>query len=1258
MESVQQQWLPSPNLFSTGEHAIEALVVKDDELCKKLQATEAAHRWTRFTDLQERLVDTTLQQVKKRLASVVPPQACQVPLDYRTPDCPQRLALAGAEAVLELLLHTHRTGTCTPAGVTATDSNCRMRMPRIMNYLTSIEQNLSGAVHLKRYGRTLVAHITSLLLALPCNHTFAFAADLSRFMRTRELWDQQHAHLPPDSPLRARRPQLPSLEEQAADVADYALKYATKAEPMQGGAAATSTAPHSAPLPPTDIITPLDLFTGLRELPLASIVSTTAESPTTLEPLTAAATVQPSASSPHISRTKARGKYNLAHAINIQTAHSTYFSPDAALLLLLNNVAVESHTTQPIDYRLFGDRLLPESHVQLQPPETTRAELVPAVTGPSTSTSVPVQPDADSDTDSGGSQAEEVSDADDTPPIVQPAVLPVVPTSYEALTRMKDYLLRGPGCRNYSPVVMAMLFYKRNVGIAKAAAAHADSRLARNHPQYATHIWTRREHLAIPQPLSDPPPRPSPNCTDRRLRQRYAAFALGNFAAYTADADIDTTADLWETYERYFLTGDNATSLQEQAEAALMEGVVPLENAAVEAPQDDVPYDPPLESPPSSAWIDHPANDAAQQRIIERYTTQGAPLPSNATPQTRYVDAALSTLPVFKPSTDTNAKTLKPAQAATRSPCSFTDETLASIETQQNEYDATALPPDIAQPNLQLLNRNTPALHAQLLVVKPDGTRTERVYPNHACPGEPPPYVLLPSDQLPTPDETIALFTLSDDQAAPFRLYADVLQAEKAGRRLPPITAILTGKPGTGKSQVVLALLWFAFQHRCTDLVAVVSYTWRAALHDTTPGNIGITTTTFFATAGRFTSAVRTRLERNLSGVRLIVMDEFSTCSLAHMGRIFQQVHIARQDVNPGADDDRFSGPLADIHGLFVGDPRQLEQPQHAPIYAGAARADLKLQHTRQLQAAGQQADIATTAAIFSAVAPDVEAALHELKKPSGVNENRLLPLHAYTEGQQLLVWRSVDLAPDGAPLPTELLEELETIGGTDDDGTIPALGAFFHGIRYTFTTNAHPAVHHIHNNSATGVAIILHPEEPKLPDPSTARIHILRYVPRAIIVRPDGGPLGRVSPDLQPGEVLVRPKYKTFTPTHATNAQSVHRWGFNLDYEYSTTDYFAEGLTFRNQTWLAHLSPPPTGQWHRASMYVIPTRFTSMDSFHLLAPMWSTPEEKPRVLKRILKLAEPVPDLQAEWERLCNLADFTRQVLPRLLNNLATKAP
>ena len=42
----------------------------------------------------------------------------------------------------------------------------------------------------------------------------------------------------------------------------------------------------------------------------------------------------------------------------------------------------------------------------------------------------------------------------------------------------------------------------------------------------------------------------------------------------------------------------------------------------------------------------------------------------------------------------------------------------------------------------------------------------------------------------------------------PFLLYAALLLADKAGRRPAPLTSILTGKPGTGKSQVTLALLW------------------------------------------------------------------------------------------------------------------------------------------------------------------------------------------------------------------------------------------------------------------------------------------------------------------------------------------------------------------------------------------------------------------------------------------------------------------
>ena len=70
-----------------------------------------------------------------------------------------------------------------------------------------------------------------------------------------------------------------------------------------------------------------------------------------------------------------------------------------------------------------------------------------------------------------------------------------------------------------------------------------------------------------------------------------------------------------------------------------------------------------------------------------------------------------------------------------------------------------------------------------------------------------------------------------DDQQQAFMLYAQLLLAEAAGVRQPPVCSVLTGKAGSGKSRVLQALLWFAYQHRCESLIALVSYTWRAALH-------------------------------------------------------------------------------------------------------------------------------------------------------------------------------------------------------------------------------------------------------------------------------------------------------------------------------------------------------------------------------------------------------------------------------------------
>ncbi|KXZ42275.1 hypothetical protein GPECTOR_170g190 [Gonium pectorale] len=1454
---------PSPTAFSTSSganphDAIYPLTLETPELLEKLEALHQARANTARVDaLRSRAAQAALLHVKRRAASQPPLPATRVPLKYDTPDDPERLALYASEAILTLLIHLHKDGTCTAPHIAATDTNCRMRMPRVLNLLTTISELQTHCVHLRRYGRWLVAHMVALLLALPCNHTLAFTSDISRWVRTVELWEQKHAALKGSNPeLYDRlRPRLPSVEEMAADAADYALKYATKAEPMQGSAAIFAAATvlavqrrRAGTLPAGQ---PADLLAGLEArhvagavtddtLAAAMDVDAAATGQLTAPQATAPPTRGGGPGSPSRADLEAEGKFNLARAINAQTAVNTFSSPAAALLLLLGRVALESHEMQPIDYRLYAEYVGQLHAATLEhPPPPPPAEPVqlapqqpPSAAAAATAALLAVNDSA--------SEAEEASDEEDdaAPPAAPAAHLPdPLPSTVHLVNRMRDYLHRGTALQQYSPIVMTMFFYKRT----RTAASTTTPALQLDpaHPQFATHAWSRRQIPYIPQPLSDPPVRPADTSTDPFLRDRYAAFALGTFAAYSATAPLDLSGGLWAAYRRYFFDGPDAGALhvrlarhmldnvdllarvrmradqrrqlqadversaEEQAEAALMEGTIPAEDlAAAQDDEHDMPYDAPRATPPTSLWTDQPADDATIARISGLYTPGAhAPPPSPApalSKDARYVQTALSALPPHPtpPHPDTAQPGAALAPAAVLPPSTFTPQQLALLQSEMHEYNPyyqpQLLPPAAGAPTLQLLLRNSADVHAQLLVYDELGGIAERTnFPRPDRPGEPPPYILLPLDQLPSPDDTAHLFTLSDDQRQPFLLYAQLLLHEKAGQPAPPLQAILTGKPGTGKSQVLLALLWFAFQHRCHHMIAVVSYMWRAALHDTTPGNQGQSTTTFFATSATSHSQPRGRLDRlqcNLNGIRLILLDEFSTCSLEHLSHICSNVYDARTHMVPhlllGTTP---LGLFCDLHALFVGDPRQLEQPQHAPIYHGAAREDQLRTYMNAIYAAARTNDRARAAAAITAAAaattapsplpadpidttpppppstdpPDIqpaarpttvlEAALLSLLHPQGTAQERgrllwrsipyafvltrqhravpsttptapgldlyqaaelfngidgashddivqlcdlynsrapsepgtitdpylvllrhsvrvpalyrLVPLHAAAAGVQLLIWRSTDFSPDGTPLPPEYLRYLETIGGPMADFGLPATGTFFTGIRYYFTTNSHPNAHHLHNNTATGLALLPHPDEPPIPPPSVAPIHILRYVPRAIIVRPDGAPLGRISrlPQLPDDAIAVLPTSKEFTPrTGGSNNQRVARWGFPLEPAYAVTDYFAEGDTFRGHNWLAHLCPPPTGGMHRATLYVVPTRFTSLDSFRLLCPLWppGDTQEQRRVLDKFTDLARPIPDLQAEWHRLQRLAAHTAEQLPQLMRTYGAPAP
>jgi hypothetical protein len=113
-----------------------------------------------------------------------------------------------------------------------------MVFPRLLHLLSTVDPT-TGCVHLQRLGPTIVPHLQPLLLAMPCNHMVFFTCEISRWVRQLDLWMKQHPGAAADHP---SRPRLPLVEDLAADAADYALKYATKAETMQGSMAVLASA--------------------------------------------------------------------------------------------------------------------------------------------------------------------------------------------------------------------------------------------------------------------------------------------------------------------------------------------------------------------------------------------------------------------------------------------------------------------------------------------------------------------------------------------------------------------------------------------------------------------------------------------------------------------------------------------------------------------------------------------------------------------------------------------------------------------------------------------------------------------------------------------------------------------------------------------------------------------------------------------------------------------------------------------------------
>lgn len=57
--------------------------------------------------------------------------------------------------------------------------------------------------------------------------------------------------------------------------------------------------------------------------------------------------------------------------------------------------------------------------------------------------------------------------------------------------------------------------------------------------------------------------------------------------------------------------------------------------------------------------------------------------------------------------------------------------------------------------------------------------------------------------------------------------------------------------------------------------------------------------------------------------------------------------------------------------------------------------------------------------------------------------------------------------------------------------------------------------------------------------------------------------------------------------------------------------------MSFKNDCWIGHFNPPPSGPFKRASIFVLLSRWAKLGDVLLLAPLWKTKREKAEVVAR-----------------------------------------
>ena len=224
----------------------------------------------------------------------------------------------------------------------------------------------------------------------------------------------------------------------------------------------------------------------------------------------------------------------------------------------------------------------------------------------------------------------------------------------------------------------------------------------------------------------------------------------------------------------------------------------------------------------------------------------------------------------------------------------------------------------------------------------------------------------------------------------------------------------------------------------------------------------------------------------------------------------------------------------------------------------------------------------------------------------------------------RMMAWRAADTLMDNSLLTKEQEMVLMEIP-PELTGNVGPMLMFFEGIEYIFADSEAQDMGRYRNGTAIGRSIVLDPREG--PDPMDGPVWMLKYQPLAVYVEPavDVGDYGNGMASMPRGCIPIEPKkvqnYHSKTakpPTWSLLDGTTYegfffkRTGFPLAFGYAATDYFMQGASVGDATWLLHLRPPDTGKLSRASVLVCLTRFSDVKDIKLACPLWD-PDASPK---------------------------------------------